>query len=174
MIVYEPPGDWELPRSSRLRRRELAGFLRSAREAVGLRGEVSVLLTGDGGIRELNRRFRKKDKATDVLSFPAGETGGEIAGDLAISVETALRQAEQMGHSLEAELKILLLHGLLHLAGYDHETDDGEMLRRETRLRRGFGLPLGLIERAGAAASGSGTGRGRSARRQKQAGARTR
>lgn len=128
----------------------LARFLREAQAAVRLRGTVSVLLTSDAGIRRLNRQFRGKDKVTDVLSFPAGgPAAGEIAGDLAISVPTARRQGVAQGHSLRTEIKILILHGLLHLAGYDHETDDGAMARRELRLRARLGLPQGLIERAG-------------------------
>ena len=125
----------------------LMRYLREVRAAVGLKGEVSVLLTTNEGIRGLNRRFRKKNKATDVLSFPA-EAGFGIVGDLAISVETAARQAEEQGHRLSMELRVLMLHGMLHLAGYDHEADAGEMARKECRLRTKLGLPLGLIERA--------------------------
>ncbi len=133
--------------------RSLANFLRQAQAAVGLRGQVSVLLTSDEAIRKLNRKFRGKNKETDVLSFPADTVGPEkIAGDLAISVPTALRQGTACGHSLGTELKVLMLHGLLHLAGYDHETDEGEMARRERKLRAKLGLPLGLIERAAAPA----------------------
>jgi probable rRNA maturation factor len=128
----------------------LARYLREAQMAVGLKGEVCVLLTTDEGIRALNRRFRKKNKATDVLSFPA-EPGfglaGDLAGDLAISVETAARQAGEQGHRLSVEVRVLMLHGLLHLAGFDHETDDGKMARKERRLRARLGLPMGLIER---------------------------
>jgi len=124
----------------------LMRYLREAQAAVGLRGEVSVLLTTDDGIRGLNRRFRKKNKATDVLSFPV-EAGFGMAGDLAISVETAARQAAEQGHKLSVELRVLMLHGLLHLAGLDHETDDGAMARKERRLRAKLGLPPGLIER---------------------------
>lgn len=145
MIVYEPRMDGKLPRGARPRRRELARFLREAIEATGLQGEVSVLLTGDEEIRALNRQYRRKDKATDVLSFPATTEG--VAGDLAISLETALRQAQERGQPLEVEIKVLLLHGLLHLAGYDHEADDGAMHRKEARLRRRLGLAAGLIER---------------------------
>ncbi|MGP8251059.1 MAG: rRNA maturation RNase YbeY [Terracidiphilus sp.] len=123
-------------------------FLREAQAAVRLRGQVSVLLTTDAAIRKLNRQFRGKNKATDVLSFPAeGPAASGLAGDLAISVETARRQVAEQGHALTCELKILMLHGLLHLAGYDHETDDGEMAKREQMLRARLGLPLGLIER---------------------------
>lgn len=136
-----------------LGRRALLALVEEAAGAIRLRGAVSVLLTGDREIRRLNRTFRKKDKATDVLSFPAPAEGvdghGGMAGDLAISVETAARQAEGQGHRLTAELQILALHGLLHLAGFDHETDAGAMARREAALRRRFGLGAGLIERAG-------------------------
>jgi probable rRNA maturation factor len=132
--------------------RTLARFLAQAQAAVRLRGHVSVLLTTDAAIRILNRRFRGKNKATDVLSFPAEGPGSqEIAGDLAISVTTALGQAREQGHSLSTEIKVLMLHGLLHLAGYDHEADNGKMARRELLLRARLGLPQGLIERAGAA-----------------------
>src|SRR5579863_3162717 len=113
----------------------LVHFLREAQAAVRLRGMVTVLLTTDAAIRRLNRRFRGKNRATDVLSFPAMEAasrqvsksaGQQIAGDLAISVETARRQAVEQGHALAVEIKVLVLHGLLHLAGYDHETDGGD------------------------------------------------
>jgi probable rRNA maturation factor len=130
--------------------RTLARFLSRAQAAVRLRGQVTVLLTTDAAIRKLNRKFRGKDKTTDVLSFPAEAVGPErIAGDLAISIPTARRQAAEQDHSLGTELKILMLHGLLHLAGYDHETDAGWMARRERLLRGRLGLPQGLIERAG-------------------------
>jgi probable rRNA maturation factor len=125
----------------------LRPFLVRAQKAVPLAGEVSVLLTSDREIRRLNRTFRHKDKATDVLSFPAPEFPKNIAGDLAISLDTATRQAAQFGHTLDVELKILLLHGLLHLAGFDHEADKGEMAEREEELRRRFRLPSTLIAR---------------------------
>jgi probable rRNA maturation factor len=134
----------------------LMRYLRDAQSAVGLRGEVTVLLTTDAGIRGLNRRFRKKNKATDVLSFPVDDVSFGAAGDLAISVETAARQAAEQGHRLSMELRVLMLHGMLHLAGYDHESDAGEMARKERRLRTKLGLPLGLIERVeGEQASGA-------------------
>lgn len=149
MIVTEPAIEAKFGRT--LRRRVLAAFLKQAAEAAQLRGEVSVLLTTDDQIRELNHRFRRKNKPTDVLSFPASAVlaGGErVAGDLAISVETAARQAEEAEHRLTAELQILILHGVLHLAGYDHETDSGQMARREASLRKRLGLlNAGLIER---------------------------
>ena len=126
-------------------------YLVDAQKAVGLLGQVTVLLTTDATIRDLNRRFRGKDEATDVLSFPATnplQSQKEIAGDVAISVETARKQAAEQGHMLGVELKVLILHGLLHLAGYDHEADAGKMQRRERQLRAKLGLPEGLIERA--------------------------
>ena len=133
--------------------RTLARFLARAQAAVKFRGQVAVLLTTDETIRDLNRRFRGKDKPTDVLSFPAvpfqnAKPAERIAGDLAISVPTARRQAAEQEHALTCELEILILHGLLHLAGYDHEADAGQMHRRERRLRTELGLPAGLIERA--------------------------
>lgn len=128
--------------------RTLNAFLRVAQDAVRLRGLVTVLLTSDAAVRRLNRRFRGKNTATDVLSFPAAEISrGEVAGDLAISVETARRQGTACGHSLSTEVKVLILHGLLHLAGLDHENDTGEMARKERALRARLALPLGLIER---------------------------
>jgi probable rRNA maturation factor len=129
--------------------RTLARFLALAQKTVCLRGQVTVLLTTDAAIRKLNRQFRGKNKATDVLSFPAEGIGAEkIAGDLAISVPTALKQAIEQNHSLSTEVKILVLHGLLHLAGHDHHADNGQMARRERLLRAKLGLPQGLIERA--------------------------
>jgi probable rRNA maturation factor len=129
-------------------RQTLARFLREAQLAVKLRGHVSVLLTTDAAIRRLNRQFRGKNKATDVLSFPAAAPSPiKVAGDLAISIPTACRQAADRGHSLAIEIKVLMLHGLLHLAGYDHETDTGAMDRREQKLRAALRLPHGLIER---------------------------
>ena len=140
----------------------LARFLRDAQFAVKLRGQVTVLLTTDRAIRRLNRQFRGKDKATDVLSFPAvkpSRVSGsrpatpdsgtlEILGDIAISVQTARKQASALGHPLTIEIKVLMLHGLLHLAGYDHEKDNGEMARLEERLRAKLRLPHGLIQRS--------------------------
>lgn len=131
--------------------RTLARFLAAAQQSVGLRGQVSVLLTTDAEIRRLNRTFRGINRPTDVLSFPAADSpAGEepIAGDLAISFATARRQAGEHGHSSLVEIKILILHGLLHLAGYDHHADAGQMDRRERLLRARLKLPHGLIERA--------------------------
>jgi probable rRNA maturation factor len=133
--------------------RTLNRFLALAQAAVRLKGEVTVLLTTDAYLRKLNRQFRGKNQATDVLSFPAEGIGAEkLAGDLAISVPTALRQAVEQRHSLSTEIKVLILHGLLHLSGYDHESDAGQMARRERLLRARLGLPQGLIERIAAKA----------------------
>jgi probable rRNA maturation factor len=137
------------PRKQRIpNARTLVRFLREAQSAAKVGGQVTVLLTTDTAIRRLNRQFRGKNKATDVLSFPASAPGPlKIAGDLAISLPTAQRQANELHHSVGIEIKVLMLHGLLHLAGYDHETDQGEMARREQKLRARLRLPQGLIER---------------------------
>ena len=126
----------------------LARFLNRARAEVGLTGEVHVLLADDATLKRLNKTFRGKNKATDVLSFPAGDANGSgVAGDLAISLETAARQAEQFGHSLRDEVRVLMLHGTLHLAGFDHESDDGEMAAREAELRHELRVATSLIAR---------------------------
>jgi probable rRNA maturation factor len=150
MILIDPDLDPDpTPRAGKLSARALTRFLADAQDAVRLRGEVSVLLTTNRKIRRLNREYRGKDKATDVLSFPASPlVQSQEKGDLAISVETARKQSAACGHSIGAEIKILILHGLLHLAGYDHETDNGRMARHELVLRARFGLPQGLIERS--------------------------
>jgi len=109
------------------------------------RGTMTVAIVSDARVRALNRKFRRKDKETDVLSFPAEEPG--YLGDVVISSGVAARQARAAGHSLATELRVLALHGLLHLLGYDHERDDGQMARLERRLRRQGGLEEGLIER---------------------------
>jgi probable rRNA maturation factor len=124
----------------------LRSFLQRAKKEIGLRGEVNVLLTSNSEMRALNKKFRKKDKPTDVLSFPT-PAGDGIAGDIAISTEIARAQAQRLGHSLDQELRVLLLHGLLHLAGHDHERDQGEMARAEKKLRAKFELPDSLTER---------------------------
>ncbi len=142
----------------------LRPFLLRARRAVPVAGQVSVLLASDSAIKRLNRKFRGKNHTTDVLSFPALEMPAQkssssqransrsnhsaVAGDLAISLDAAARQATQFGHPLMIELKILMLHGLLHLAGYDHERDAGGMAAREEQLRRRFRLPSALLARS--------------------------
>jgi probable rRNA maturation factor len=111
------------------------------------RGEVAVALAGDAQVRALNRRYRRKDRPTDVLSFPVESPGGGL-GDIVIATGVARRQAREAGHSAQTELRVLALHGLLHLLGYDHHDGDGRMARVEARLRRKGGLRAGLIERA--------------------------
>jgi probable rRNA maturation factor len=106
-------------------------------------------VTSSRELRRLNRSFRRKDNPTDVLSFPANsDLSAGLAGDVAISAEIATENAQKLGHSAAEEIKILALHGVLHLAGYDHERDHGEMARKELRLRKSLGLPVGLIERS--------------------------
>ena len=145
MITIEPPSSLSI---SALSKAGLTRFLNRARSSVGLEGEVDVLLADDSTLQRLNRAFRGKNKPTDVLSFPAPEEiARSHAGDLAVSLETAARQAAAYGHDLRDEVRILLLHGLLHLIGLDHETDDGEMAAREAELRRELRLPTTLIER---------------------------
>jgi probable rRNA maturation factor len=106
---------------------------------------MTVAIVPDARVRTLNRRYRRKDTPTDVLSFPSGEPG--YLGDVVIAAGVARRQARDAGHSLQTELRVLALHGLLHLLGYDHETDAGRMRRVEKRLRAKGGLREGLIER---------------------------
>jgi len=105
-----------------------------------------VAIVGDARVRTLNRRYRRKNQPTDVLSFQSDED--HHLGDVVIAAGVARRQAKDAGHSLQTELRILALHGLLHLLGYDHETDAGRMSRVERRLRTKGGLREGLIERA--------------------------
>ena len=110
------------------------------------RGDLSIALISDRRMRALNRQFRGKDAVTDVLSFPSDERG--FMGDIVVAAGVAKRQAKEAGHTVQTELRVLALHGLLHLLGYDHETDDGRMARAEARLRKKAGLREGLIERA--------------------------
>ncbi len=137
---------------ARVRKAQLRAFLMKLTERVTRGRKICCLVAGDAELRRLNRRFLGKNFATDVLSFPA-RGDDELAGDLAISMGRAKAQAAQHGHSLDTELCILMLHGALHLAGMDHETDSGEMARAETRWRRRLGLPNGLIERSGKTAA---------------------
>ena len=143
----------------------LAAWLQTTAPARA-RGSVTIAVVSDARVRALNRDYRKKDQNTDVLSFPAAdppsgghnhrargaglvEPAGAFLGDVVIAAGVARRQAREAGHSLQTELRILALHGLLHLLGYDHEHDDGRMARLERRLRHKGGLREGLIERAG-------------------------
>lgn len=126
----------------------LERFTARACRAVRLRGEVNVLIAPSAELRRLNREFRRKDKPTDVLSFPASPGEKGVAGDIAISATIARANARRLGHTVGKELQVLILHGLLHLAGYDHETDSGAMRRKEERLRAELGLPAALIARS--------------------------
>ncbi len=131
---------------AKLNRRLLGGYAHRLRDEVAGGRPFTCLITGDAELRRLNREFLGKDYPTDVLSFPAVEQGGEL-GEIAISARRAAVQARERGHSVEEEIGILMLHGVLHLMGMDHERDRGRMARAETRWRKALGLPRGLIER---------------------------
>lgn len=130
-----------------LPRRPLLDFARRLQREVARGRPFCVLITSDPELRRLNRRFRKKDYATDVLSFPTLEKNDEL-GEMAISWDRAKAQASEFGHHVRDEIRVLMLHGVLHLTGLDHETDQGEMAKAETRWRKRLELPTGLIERA--------------------------
>jgi probable rRNA maturation factor len=155
--------------SRRIHRRELRAFVVDLAARIA-GGEVTCVVTTDAELRALNRKFRGRDYAADVLSFPAKplpvvaarnrrsastavhraaaiRSGRATTGEIAISLDRAAEQAAELGHGVEEELRILILHGLLHLAGLDHEIDGGEMARAEMRWRKRLGLPEGLIER---------------------------
>ncbi len=117
-------------------------FARQAQKLAGVTGKVAILISGNRRLQELNRRFRRKNRPTDVLSFARAE-----GGDIAISAEIARQNAARYGHSTSAELKVLILHGMLHLAGLDHETDNGHMALLEARLHKQLKLPASLIDR---------------------------
>lgn len=129
----------------------LERFVLRARRAARLRDTVNVLVTSSAELRSLNRRFRGADKPTDVLSFPSppptNRKARRIAGEVAISADIARDNANTLGHSTAEEIKILVLHGILHLAGFDHEHDHGEMARKESQLRRQLKLQNSLIDR---------------------------
>jgi probable rRNA maturation factor len=178
-IRGRPPGGGRLivtvtaPDGAMAATRGLAAWLARAAPAAA-RGEVTVALVSDGRMRTLNRSFRNQDYATDVLSFPMmarregsaplarpgahqrevtrTETPGSnpgMLGDIVIATGVATRQANKAGHAVATEVKVLALHGLLHLLGYDHDADAGEMARAEARLRKKAGLKEGLIQRGG-------------------------
>jgi probable rRNA maturation factor len=115
--------------------KRLRDIVARAGRSLKARGDVALLVAGDGTIRRLNNRYRGKDKATDVLSFAGPGTEGGL-GDIVISVPAAERNARRLKRTLAQELDVLVLHGFLHVLGYDHETDDGAMDRLEGRLRR--------------------------------------
>jgi rRNA maturation RNase YbeY len=143
----------------RVARRSLESFLRRVKRELGLQqSDVTVCLVSDAAMARLNRKFRKRKGPTDVLSFPVlargktrrlprrshtGRTNSgpcEFLGDIAISPATARRYAKKQNRAVAGELHALILHGVLHLLGYDHETDHGEMDKLEHRLRKHFGL----------------------------------
>jgi len=137
-----------------VRRAAVERFARKLQTEVAKGRAFDCLITGDAELRRLNREFRGKDSATDVLSFPGtkappAKTGGGTGtlGDIAISFQRARAQAREFGHSTEDEIRILMLHGALHLLGMDHASDAGRMARAEKRWRTRLGLPNGLIER---------------------------
>jgi len=109
--------------------------------------DVELILTDDKEIRSLNKEFRQKDKATDVLSFPLENMPGMPLGSIVISIDTAKKGAIEFNHSIEDEIKLLFIHGLLHLLGYDHEIDNGEMRKKEKEIINKFNLPKSLIIR---------------------------
>ena len=147
LITYRRP-------PATLDRTVLESFAEMLRARVARGNVFHCRITNDAELRALNRTFRRKNYATDVLSFPGvGERRADrksappYLGDIAISLQRARAQARQWGHSIEDEIRILMLHGVLHLKGMDHDGDSGEMARTETRWRRKLGLPAGLIER---------------------------
>lgn len=129
-----------------LRKRPIERFARTLEAEVAKGRAFECLITGDAELQRLNHRFRGKDQPTDVLSFPDAAPDGLI-GSIAISLRRAAAQAREFGHSTEDEVRILMLHGVLHLMGMDHESDRGRMARAEKRWRAKLGLPNGLIER---------------------------
>jgi probable rRNA maturation factor len=139
-MTREPTAPLDVAILDRQRRRRLSParlrrVVQGAAAVLRVKGEMTVVLAGDGLLRRLNRDYRGKDRPTDVLSFPG--SGGEAGlGDVVISVPTAERNARGLGRTLPQELDVLALHGLLHVLGYDHETDDGTMDRLEARLRK--------------------------------------
>ena len=148
MVIFEPGISGASTRS--LNTAQLQRFARRAQTLARVKGEVDILISSNKRLRDLNRRFRRKDKATDVLSFPRPS-----GGDIAISAQIALENAQRYGHTLASELKILVLHGMLHLAGYDHESDNGRMAHAESRLRSQLKLPASLIDRTHASGKSS-------------------
>jgi len=142
---------------TKVRQRAMDRFARNLQNQVAKGRAFECLIAGDAELRRLNLKFRAKDQATDVLSFPSrtglpacsspGETACSSLGSVAISLQRARAQARAHGHSTEDEIRILMLHGVLHLTGLDHETDAGQMARAEKRWRARLGLPTSLIER---------------------------
>ncbi len=148
-VIFDPASRVALGR--RITQTELRAFAEVLSRRVAKERAFDCLVTGDAELRRLNRQFRRENRTTDVLSFPSQANMPpvyELMGELAISADRALKQAREYGHSLGDELRILMLHGVLHLMGFDHEDDQGEMARIEARWRQQLRLPHGLIERA--------------------------
>jgi probable rRNA maturation factor len=142
---------FRLPRT--VDRKPVQRFLAALQTRVARGRPFTCLITTDAELQRLNRAFRRRDYSTDVLSFPAAHQFGQpegYLGDIAISWQRAREQSRDFGHSIETEIQLLMLHGVLHLLGLDHETDGGRMSRAEIRWRRALGLPAGLIERVSA------------------------
>ena len=110
-------------------------------------GDVELVFVNDDEMRKINRSQRDIDKATDVLSFPYEQVFGGLMGSVVISTDTASRVADELGHSIECEIALLFLHGVLHILGYDHEIDDGQMREKEKEVIEHFSLPDSLIIR---------------------------
>lgn len=128
-------------------KRTIRAFARTAAGRVLNGRAFTCVISDDNELRRLNRDFLGHDYATDVLSFPNSEAGNDL-GEIIISAERAEAQAAEFGHDRVDEIRILMLHGLLHLAGMDHEADHGEMARAENRWREELGLPVALIARS--------------------------
>jgi probable rRNA maturation factor len=148
MVIFESPISGASTRS--VNATQLQRFALRVQKLAEVQGEVDILIAGNKRLRDLNRRFRRKNKPTDVLSFPRPS-----GGDIAISAQIAFENAQRYGHSLANELKILVLHGMLHLAGFDHESDNGRMAHAESRLRSQLKLPASLIDRTHASGKSS-------------------
>ena len=110
-------------------------------------GDVELVFVNDDEMRKINREHRGIDKATDVLSFPYEQVSGGLMGSVVISTDTASRVASELGHSIECEIALLFLHGILHILGYDHEIDSGQMREKEKEVIEHFSLPDSLIIR---------------------------
>ncbi len=150
LLFRRLPGPARMPANDR---GELKNFALTLSDTIGNAGRFTCLITGDEEMRQLNRDFLGYDYATDVLSFPASATNGDL-GEIAISIDRAKVQAQEFGHTYLDELRILMLHGFLHLTGLDHERDGGVMARAERKWRTVLGLPSGLIARSRTAPRG--------------------
>jgi probable rRNA maturation factor len=144
-LIFDPASRPALAR--RVTQRSLLEFSETLRVKVARKRPFTALIAGDAELLRLNKLFLKKKYPADVLSFPSGQSKGEL-GEIAISADRAAVQSAAFGHSVGDEIRILMLHGVLHLLGFDHETDNGEMARVEARWRKAFHLPLSLTERA--------------------------